>query len=306
MPKLLVALSLLCAGLASAHAADPVPAACRIAYEQIRAGKLAEAVDSMAQCAKATPADKRQTVMLYERAMILDKLERPGEALAQLIALTDKAYFETGLADEFSGPGAWSRDPEMTRQRQATGINRADLLLDIAWRKLRNKDVKAAIDWSERSAKHALTRFKPESEHFPMDRDAGCAMALRGFARADSGDNQRAMIDLMRGYIRGCEKLPVAEKAGLLADDSRKKVEELKQQFNTLQAEVRWVTEENISRNKAISATGSLHDVAIKTTIAISHNLKAVEPVMKKRREFLAAEAAVLGPEPLFEEAAKP
>ena len=290
------------------EASDIPPKSCTLAYEQIRSQKLSEAVDSMAQCGKETPVDKRQTVMLYERALVLQKLDRKDEALAQMIALTEKPHFETGLADAFSGPGAWSRDPEQIQRRQATGISRANFLLDIAWNALGVKNPKAAIEWSEKSAKHALTRFRPEDEWLPMDADAGCAIALRGFARADLGDNQRALIDLMRSYIRGCDKLPVAEKAELLDADSRKKVESLKLQFKSLQAENTRVTEENRHRNKLAAAksssgsgTESFAQQALITTVTLSNNIKAVEPVMKQRLAFLAEEAKVLGPEPLFD-----
>lgn len=294
-------------------AAAAPPASCLAAYEQLRAGQLAEAADSMAQCAQATPVDARQTVMLYERAQVLDRLGRRDEALAQRIALTDKAHFETGLADAFSGPGAWSRDPDKVRARQATGITRAELLLDIAWQALGAKDTRAAITWAERSARHALTRFRPEREWLPMDRDAGCAIALRGFARAEAGDEQRALVDIMRGHIRGCEKLPVAEKAALLSEDSRRQVEELKRQFEAYQAEARRVNAENLNRSAAKASAGkddptaaSLSGLALGALVISVDNDKAVKPVLARRQDFLAAEAAVLGPEPLLDEAARP
>ncbi|TCJ12216.1 hypothetical protein EZJ19_12785, partial [Parasulfuritortus cantonensis] len=233
------------AGATPARAADGVPPSCIGAYDQLRAGKLSEAAAGMAECGAASRPGPARTVLLYDRVRVLDRLGRADEARAQLLALTDKADFETGLADEVSGPGAWSRDPELVRARRATGVNRADLLLDLAWRALRAKDAKGAVDWAERSARHALTRFRPEAEWLPMDRDAGCAIALRGFARADLGDDQGALVDIVRGYIRGCDKLPVAEKAGLLGEDSRRRVDELKRRFDALQDEVRRVTEAN-------------------------------------------------------------
>lgn len=309
---LFAVLALFCLGTATAHAASPAHPACVTAYDDARAGKLAEAAAKMTECGAATDKPTPgHTVVLYDRARLLDKLGRHDEALAQLVALTDKTHFETGLADEFSGPGAWSRDPDKTRVRQATGLNRADLLLDIAWRKLRAKDYPAAMDWAERSARHALTRYRPDGEFFPNDRDAGCALALRGFARFEAApdDATPAWADLARGYIRGCEKLPVAAEIGRLSDDNRKAINALKQRFETLQAEARMATEQvrQTQREAAAKPAGAdLGALGLSMLTGITARQKAVEPVLRLRTEFLAAETRAFGREPLLEIEARP
>lgn len=295
--------------LAAPAFAGEVPPSCTAAYEQLRAGQLSEATDSMAQCARATPVDVRQTVMLYERVQLLDRLGRHEEALTQLIALTEPAHFETGLDDSLSGPGAWSRDAAQVQARRATGIQRADLLLDIGWRKLRKRDFAAAIDWAERSARHALTRYRPDGDLLPNDRAAGCALALRGFARAESGASSQAIwADLSRGHIRGCEKLPVAAEIARLSADNRKLIETLKQRFEALQTAVSTTSTQlrNQTQATARPATGDLGALGQGMLAGITARQKAVEPLLAQRQEFLAAETSALGNEPLSAIEVKP
>lgn len=294
----------------SGMAADTIHPSCRVAYEEARAGKLDLAVTSLAQCGASTNKPTHQhTLALLDRARFLDQLGRQDEAEKQLLALTEPAHFETGLADVFSGPGAWSRDPDKTRARQATGLNRADLLLEISRRRLQAKDYPAAINWAERSAQHALTRFQPEGEFFPMDRDVGCALAMRGFARAEIDSLQRAAwSDILRGYIRGCQKLPLADNLAQQPEAARQKINALKQQFEHVQVEEKRVAEaiqtERSERAAKRTSSGSSDSFLLAMDMLADNTSrkKLAEPVLKLRDEFLAAEADTLGQEALFDQ----
>lgn len=293
----------------SAEAIDP---SCRLAYEQARAEKLTEAVASLERCGASTkkPA-AAHTLALYDRARLLDKLGRRDEAEKQLLALVDKVHFETGLTDDISGPGVWSRDPAKVKVRTAIGINRADLLLEIAWRRMGAKDYKAAMRWAERSAQHALTRYRPESEYLPMDRDSGCAFALRGFARAQvETDKTPALTDMLRGYIRGCSKLPVAAEVANQSEEAQKGIEALKQRFDAYQAEA---TRANERINQAYSKSAqrnaddpSLSVLSMGLISALAERQKQLEPMLKLRAEFLALESRALGSDPLLVAPANP
>ncbi|MEW5786824.1 MAG: hypothetical protein AB1899_03110 [Pseudomonadota bacterium] len=305
----LAMLALICLDAAAAPAASPVHPACTTAYEEARAGKLAEAAAGMAECAAASKPSLAVTVMLYDRVRILDRLGRSEEALAQRMALTDKAHFETGLDDAFSGPGAWSRDPERVKARQAVGLSRFDLLLDIAWNHHRARNYQAAVDWSERAARHALTRYRPESEFLPMDRDAGCALGLRGLARfeLDPQSGKLSWPDISRGYIRGCTKLPLAQDIATQPEAVRQRLDELKARFEALQAEAQRVSAAIRKREAQPSAgNGSYGDLAFGLMGRLADRKKDLEPLFKQRADFLAAETATLGREPLSEIEAKP
>jgi len=304
----------------SGIAADAIHPSCRVAYEEARAGKLAEAAAKMAECGASVEKPTRaHTVMLYDRVKVLDHLGRHDEALAQREALTDKAHFETGLADEFSGPGAWSRDPELVKQRKATGITRFDLLLDIAWRHHQEKRYAKAMDWAERAARHALTRYRPEASYYPLDREAGCAIGLRGMARfeLDPQSGKQSWPDLSRGYIRGCTKLPLAGDIATLPEATRKRFDDLKARFDAFQAEAAKVNAAAREKENAPlpeskkgangdMAWAALSDMALASVVRIDARIKAMEPVFKLRADYLAAETATLGREPLAEIEAKP
>lgn len=297
----------------AAPAASPaVHPTCITAYEDARAGKLNEAAAKMAECgASVEKPTLAHTVVLYDRVKVLDRLGHHDEALEQMVALTAKAHFETGLADEFSGPGAWSRDPEKVKQRQATGISRFDLLLDIAWRHHRAKHYSMAMDWAERAARHALTRYRPEASFYPMEREAGCAIGLRGMARfeLDPQSGKQSWPDLSRGYIRGCTKLPLAGDIATLPEATRKRFDDLKARFDAFQTEVAKVSDAIRQKENAASpepVNGSYGDLGFSLMVKALERNQALEPVLKLRADYLAAETATLGLEPLFEQEAKP
>lgn len=293
-------------------ATESVHPSCTDAYEDARAGKLTEAAAKMAECgASVKKPTLGHTVVLYDRVKVLDHLGRHGEALAQMEALTDKAYFETGVADEFSGPGAWSRNPELVKQRKATGISRFDLLLDIAWRHYQDKRYAQAMDWAERAARHALTRYRPEASYHPLDREAGCAIGLRGMARfeLDPQSGKQSWPDLSRGYIRGCGKLPLAGDIATLPEATRKRLDDLKTRFDDFQAEAAKINAAARQKENAPSPDskeGAYGDMAFKLMGKILDRQKAMEPVFKMRADYLAAETATLGREALNEIEAKP
>lgn len=287
-----------------ALATDPVSPSCITAYDDIRAGKLSEAAARMAECGAASKPSRSLTVLLFDRVRVLDKLGRHDEAFTQLRALTDKAHFETGLADEFSGPGVWSRDPDRVKTRQATGQRRFDLLLDIAWRYHLAKDYRAAMDWAERAARHALARYRLEGEFFPLDQDAGCAIALRGMARfeLDPQSGKQSWPDLSRGYVRGCTKLPIANDIATLPEGTRKRFDALKASFDVFQVEVARVSEAIRKRETTAGADNAALDALARSLLSqLADRLIAMKPVLKQRADYLAAETGTLGREALFE-----
>jgi tetratricopeptide (TPR) repeat protein len=309
MKSVLLVVSALFSLAATAASVHP---SCITAYEDTRAGKLAEAAAKLAEC--GTSVEKptlAHTVVLYDRVKVLDRLGRHDEALAQREALTDKAHFETGLADEFSGPGAWSRDPELVKQRKATGITRFDLLLDIAWRHHQEKRYAKAMDWAERAARHALTRYRPEASYYPLDREAGCAIGLRGMARfeLDPQSGKQSWPDLSRGYIRGCTKLPLAGDIATLPEATRKRFDDLMTRFDAFQAEAVKINAAARQKENAPlpnSKDGAQGGMAWTALGRIVERQKAIEPVFKLRADYLAVETATLGREPLNDIEAKP
>jgi tetratricopeptide (TPR) repeat protein len=299
----LALLALFSLSAVAAPTPSPFHPSCKAAYDDIQAGKHSEAAAKLAQCGAASKPSPDLTVILYDRVRILDALGRHDEALAQRVALTEKAHFETGLIDSF-GPGPWSRDPERVKARKAIGIRRYDLLLDIAWGYHRAKNYQAAVDWAERAARHALTRYVPEDEFLPMDRDAGCAIGLRGLARfeLDPQSGKLYWPDISRGYIRGCTKLPLAEDIATQPEPVRKRIDELKVRFDALQAEAGRVRASILKREaKPKSGDNSNGADAFKYLIQLTDRQKDLEPVFKQRAEFLSAETNTLGREPLSE-----